>query len=166
MRPSVIFTKNLMKVNIREAQPKDWRAVQNIGMTVFEANRKYDPVLNMKWPSSEEGVKYYRSAISKKENYVLIAEADSQVVGYLIGGEFSYGYRKVVYGEIKDMGVLPNYRRKGIGTTLVNEFRKWCRTKGYDQLYVNTYYKDRRAVSFYKKQGMVPSDLVLIGKVK
>lgn len=154
-----------MEIFLREARPEDWKAIQRIGMTVFEANKRYDPVLDMKWPYSEAGVKYYKSALSKKDNCKLVAEVNSLVVGYLIGGKFVYSYRKAVYGEIQDMGVLPNHRRKGIGTRLVNEFRRWCKAKGYNQLYVNTYYKDRRAVGFYKKQRMIPSDLVLVGEI-
>lgn len=154
-----------MKISIREAGSKDWKAIQRIGVTVFEANKKHDPALDMEWPFSEAGVKYYQSAVSKRDNCRLIAEVDGLVTGYLIGGKFVYSYRKVVYGEIQDMGVLPEYRRRGIGTKLVNEFRKWCQAKGYSYLYVNTYYEDSRAVRFYKKQGMVPSDLVLIGEV-
>jgi GNAT superfamily N-acetyltransferase len=154
-----------MKISIRKTRPEDWKVIQRIGVTVFEANKKYDPDLDMRWPYSKAAIKYYKSIASSKENCKLVAEVNNLVVGYLVGGKFTYSYRKVVYGEIRDMGVLPDYRRKGIGTKLVNEFRKWCKSKGYNRLYVNTYYEDPRAVRFYKKQGMRPSDLVLIGKV-
>jgi ribosomal protein S18 acetylase RimI-like enzyme len=154
-----------MKFLIRKARLKDWKDIQKVGATVFEANKKYDPALDLNWPFSKAAIKYYQSAFLKKDNCKLVAEVDDLVAGYLFGGKFAYSYRKVTYGEIKDMGVLPAYRRKGIGTKLVSEFRKWCRAKGYSHLYVNTYNDDPRAVSFYKKQGMVPSDLVLIGEV-
>lgn len=154
-----------MKLSIRQARLEDWKIIQKIGVSVFEANQKYDPALDLAWPCSKAGIKYYQSVVSSKNNRKLIAEVNGIGVGYLVGRKFTYSYRQVVYGEIQDLGVLPDYRHKGIGTKLVNEFRKWCKARGYSHLYVNTYFEDPRAVEFYKKQGMIPSDLVLIGEV-
>jgi len=154
-----------MKILVRNAGLDDWRVIQKIALTVFDANKIYDPALNMSWPTSKEGVKYYKQIVSSKDNCKLIAEVDSVPVGYLIGGRFKYDYRKVTYGEIQDMGILPDFRRKGVGSKLVDVFRKWTKSKGYEEMYVNTYCNDERAVSFYKKQGLIPSDLVLIGRV-
>jgi ribosomal protein S18 acetylase RimI-like enzyme len=154
-----------MKISIRNAGLEDWKIIQKIGLTVFDANKSYDPDLDMNWPTSENGIENYKQVVSSNGNCKLIAEVDNVPVGYLIGGKFKYDYRKVTYGEIQDMGVLPDFRRQGIGSKLVDEFRKWAKSKGYEKVYVNAYYDDERAVGFYKKQGLIPSDLVLIGRV-
>lgn len=153
-----------MKVTIRKANNKDWKIVQAIEHTVIEANMQYDPDMDINYSNSEAGIKYYKDSIASKDLCVLLAEADDVPAGYLIGGKFGYPYRKVIYGEIQGMGVVPEFRRMGLGSKLINEFREWAKSKGYQKLYVNTYFDDPRAVNFYKSQGLIPSDLVLIGK--
>jgi ribosomal protein S18 acetylase RimI-like enzyme len=154
-----------MKITIRRVNENDWQTVQKIEQTVFDATQKFDPDLIMDYPTTEAGIKYYKSSISSKEKCVLLAEIDRVPAGYLIGGEFKYPYRSVIYGEIEGLGVMPDFRRMGIGSELVKEFRKWCVEKGYGKIYVNTHFDDERAVSFYKKHGLIPTDIVLIGKV-
>lgn len=154
-----------MKITIRKAHKNDWKNVQAIEHTVLEANIQYDPDMDINYSYSKEAIKYYKESIDSKDLCVILAEVDGVSAGYLIGGKFGYPYRKVTYGEIQGMGVIPEFRRMGLGSKLVDEFRKWAKSKGYQKLYVNTYYDDPRAVGFYKKQGLIPSDLVLIGKV-
>jgi ribosomal protein S18 acetylase RimI-like enzyme len=144
-----------MEVIIRTAVKKDLGTIQDISKTVFEVDKSYDPTLDMDWPTSLKGVNYFRNAVSSPEYCKLIAVHEGIPVGYLLGAEFKYDYRKVKYGEIQSMGVKPDYRRLGVGSKLVGEFRKWSKSKGLDEIYVNTYYFDVRAVNFYKKHGYI-----------
>jgi len=59
-------------------------------------------------------------------------------------------------GEIVSLGVLPEYRRQGIGTALVRHCLDVSRELGLYCCYVATYAGDARAVGFYLHCGLVP----------
>jgi GNAT superfamily N-acetyltransferase len=54
------------------------------------------------------------------------AWSGKQLVGYKIGYEQRPGYFESWIG-----GVLPEYRRKGIATALLNAQHQWCKEAGY-----------------------------------
>lgn len=66
-------------------------------------------------------------------------------------------------GEIDNMGVIKNYRGKGIGRALVNEFKKRCKKRKLTHMRVSTYFGYDQAINFYKKQGLKEIGLVLEG---
>lgn len=152
-------------LTIREVKLSDLKNIQKVHNEVIQWSKQFDPVIDINYSYSKKGIKYLIKSIENKNIFKVVAEIDNKIIGYLFGGKFTYDYRKVIYGEIQDMGVISKYRGKGIGTKLVEEFKKWCVKKGYNWLYVNTYVEDTKAVNFYKKQGLTPSDIVLVGKI-
>jgi len=58
--------------------------------------------------------------------------------------------------EILDFGFHPEYRGKGYGTALLQHAEALSREVGVRSLYVSTYAKERRAIAFYGKNGLVP----------
>ncbi|MFB6246407.1 MAG: N-acetyltransferase family protein [Candidatus Pacearchaeota archaeon] len=64
---------------------------------------------------------------------VLFAEIEDEVVGYLHGKVLNNYEREESEGSIYDIFVLENYRKKGIGTGLVNHFREMLEEKGSDK---------------------------------
>lgn len=59
------------------------------------------------------------------------------------------------------MGVIPKYRSRGIGQKLIEECLKIAREKGFQKVYVNTYFKNNGAINFYKNNGFTKIDLSL-----
>jgi len=149
--------------SIRVAKENEWQIIQRLNYEVFEASLPYDQHLNMKWPFEKAGIAYYKEAVSKPKYCCLLAEIGSEPVGYLIGVEHNYTYRLNKVAEIDNMGVIPTFRDKGIGTQLITEFKKWCKSQAITDVKVNTYYGYSEAINFYKKQGLVPIDITLEG---
>jgi GNAT superfamily N-acetyltransferase len=58
--------------------------------------------------------------------------------------------------EILDFGVLPEHRDKGYGTELLQYAERAVHDRGATVLYVATYAKQHRAISFYGKNGLIP----------
>lgn len=50
-------------------------------------------------------------------------------------------------------GIVPNYRRRGIGSSLFNTTCKISRSKGFSSLYIYTEGTDEEAISFYESVG-------------
>ncbi len=155
-----------MKPIVRKAATTDLAAVQKLNNEVFEASKDYDQWLNMDWPFSAEGREYYQKALSDPEYSCYIAEVDDRPVGYLIGKLKNFEYRTNRTAEIENMGVTSELRGKGVGTILIDHFKKWCKDQGANSIRVSTYFGYEQAIEFYKKQGLVPLDIVLEGKIE
>ncbi|OGK31125.1 hypothetical protein A3F29_00650 [Candidatus Roizmanbacteria bacterium RIFCSPHIGHO2_12_FULL_33_9] len=155
-----------MNILVRRAKLEDWRIIQKLNNEVFIISYKYDKNLNMKWPFSKEGIDYYKNAIKSKEYFCYIAEKDEKEIGYLIGLIRNFSYRANKSGEIENMGVSLKYRGKGVGSKLVDEFKKWCKKRRVNFIKVSTYFYYQKGITFYKKQGMKPLDVTLEGLIK
>lgn len=59
-------------------------------------------------------------------------------------------------GELMDIAVFPKYRGDGIGSKLLVYVENYCRDKKVSCLYMTTYAKDYKVISFYGKNGFVP----------
>ena len=75
-----------------------------------------------------------RQALGK--GYTLILRYEDQPAGYcLLNWEPKYGfYRKLGIPEIQDLNILPNFRRKGLATTLITHCEKLALDKGVTQM--------------------------------
>jgi GNAT superfamily N-acetyltransferase len=154
-----------MQVTIRKANPNDWKIVQRLNFEVYEASKQFDEHLNLRYPFYEESEHYYQDIVSNSSFFCVIAEVNNDPVAYLIGKENNYKYRNNRVGEIDSMGTSPNHRSHGIGSKLVQEFKKWCKEKGISHVSACTYYNSPKAINFYKKQGLNPIDINLEGKI-
>ncbi len=148
-------------ISIRTARKDELKDLQNLNDEVFIDNQKYDPDLVMDWAQSNKGKEYFTKLLNNPEGYCLIAEEDGRKVGYIAARSKDFGYRKSKYIEIENMGVIPQYRSKGIGTMLIDECLKWAKSKGFQKAYVNAYFNNIKAVAFYKRNGFFEIDLSL-----
>jgi GNAT superfamily N-acetyltransferase len=154
-----------MKITYRNAKPQDWKIIQKLNHEVFLNDAPNDKYLDTNWPFSSKGVFYYKNATSKKEYCCLIAEIKKSPIGYIIGIEKNYDYRTNKVAEIEDIGVSPDHRSKGVGSQLITHFKKWCKKNKLTHIYVNAYYKNKKARNFYTKQKLKPIDISFEGKI-
>jgi ribosomal-protein-alanine N-acetyltransferase len=84
----------------------------------------------------------------------LVAEEDSQVVGYVIA-------RKVdAKGHIIAIAVDPRHRCRGIGKALMLAVEEELRKKGVVELWLEVRVSNTRAVKFYKRLGYVEKGIL------
>lgn len=91
----------------------------------------------------------------------MVVEEKGRLVGYLAATPRKFGSRKSKYIEIDNMGVSPDFRSKGVGSLLIAKLREWVKKNGYDRIYVNSYFKNLKAISFYKNSGFSEIDVSL-----
>jgi len=148
-------------IDIRTANKNDLEIIQNLDQEVFVDNQKYDSDLRMDWTKSSEGINYFTNLINDPESCCLIAEDAEKPVGYITAAPRKITYFKTKHIEINGIGVAPKYRSQGIGSLLMEKCLEWARTKGYKKIYVNSYFKNTKAVDFYKKNGFSEIDICL-----
>ena len=150
-----------MKISIRIATPHDWKIIQKFNNEVFEDNAKYDPFMLDNWAFSKFGIAYYQKITRDKVYSAFIAEVEGKPIGYLVSTKHIRTYRKLKIIEIDNIGVTLKYRSKGIGKALVKHFIRWAKDHGFNAIFVNTYYANKRAINFYQSLGMKPIDMSL-----
>ena len=87
----------------------------------------------------------------------LIAEADGQLVGFLIGF-LSQSRRGQAY--IHFVGVAPACRRAGLGAALYARFFHICREHACTEVHCITSVGNDRSIAFHQRQGFEVSDPV------
>lgn len=90
-------------------------------------------------PWTEEQVKS-----SDDSTVFFLARVDSKVVGY--GGMYSV----LDEGYVTNIGVLPDFRRRGIGAELVNELLKYSKEKKLSFLSLEVRVSNTTAIELYK----------------
>ena len=153
-----------MQVAIKNATIDDLQKVQELNLELFKKEYKeYDSSLNLKWTFGEKGTKYYKDRILKDDGCVLIAITGNEIVGYLCGGIKKAGvYRNLpTVAELENTLVLEDFRSKGIGKQLFDEFIKWCKTKKVGKVRVEATAQNKRAIQFYITNNFKDHALVL-----
>jgi len=146
---------------IRKATLKDLQRIQELNNELFDLElANFDKYLIKDWPLSKEGKKYFENAI--KESFVIVAEIDDKVVGYLLGEESDIPYYNFKIAELCNMCIDSNYRKQGIGNALYNEFERAFREQGVTHFMVTASFKNENAKSFYKKMGFEEANSTFI----
>ncbi len=126
--PSVSVPEDM---EIRAARPSDAEDVSKIHRANVWWNRE-------SW-SEEWNLKYVRGEMGHR---VLVAEADGRVIGAM-----DYFDR----GTIGIAGVLPEFRRRGIGSALFLRLLEVMRDKGISRAFADSGLTQREAISMYHR---------------
>ena len=154
-----------MDILIKSAQPEDWQIIQKLNNQVFLADKDHDDDLDLSWPFSEIGIKYYKELTSGKYGKCFIAYANNEPVGYIALANKNFGYRKSKYLEIENIGVEPKFRSQGIGHLLVEKAGQYAKEIGDTKLFVSAYWQNTQAINFYKKNGFYETGVELDKKL-
>ncbi len=86
------------------------------------------------------------SAYMKDGNHFWVAEADGMVVGTIGVQHHDEGT-----GEIRRLRVHPDYRRRGIGTALVETAVRFCREEAYLKVTLDTFMERDPAIRLFEQ---------------
>lgn len=148
-------------MKIRPARKGEAKKLQDLNDKVFVDNSKYDFDLKKDWAQSKAGKEYFIGLISNSKAICLIAEDNNKPVGYIAAAPKEFDWRLSKYLEIENMGVSPGYRSKGIGSRLIKKCMDIAKKRGYQRIYLTSYYDNKKAVAFYEKGGFKKIDISL-----
>lgn len=153
------------KVYIRKATINDLNSVQELNNSLFDLEfNNFDDTLKLGWPFEKEGKEYFEYMI--KNEIVFVAEVEEKIVGYLAGSICErISYITETFAELDNMCINEQYRRFGIGTLLINEFKKYCKEKNIQNMKVTASAKNSRAIQFYIKNGFEDYNVTLKYKI-
>lgn len=150
---------------IRKANIEDLIKVQELNKNLFELEfNNFDDTLKVGWPLEKEGKEYFEDMI--KNNIVFVAEVEKKIVGYLAGSfceQISYITEN--FAELDNMCIDEEHRRFGIGTLLMDKFKKYCKENSVQNIKVTASAKNSRAIQFYMKNGFEDYNITLKFKI-
>jgi len=153
-------------MQIRNATTDDLSVIQRLNHELFLSDNAWNGDLDCDWPYNEEGEKYFREAIESERYISVVAEIDGKVIGYLNG--FIRKPNGAYLGkraEIDNMCVTEMVRGHGIGTALINEFKKWAKNNDVERIMVEAFSANEKAIAFYQKNGLSTYATVLTEEI-
>lgn len=90
--------------------------------------------------------------VLNNENFlVFIARADEKIVGGLTVYVLDQYYSEKPLAYIYDLAVLTDCQRKGVGRKLIAFTNDYCRSSGFQEVFVQADKIDDYAIEFYRK---------------
>lgn len=92
----------------------------------------------------------FREALASSWNFVLVAEASRGVSGYLVGRETAGT------GEVLNLAVAPEFRRRGVGEALLEAGLAAFRRGRVDEVFLEVRESNTSARALYARHGFRP----------
>ena len=86
----------------------------------------------------------------------LIVEDDGRIIGFLLG--FSV-FKQPKTGYVHLVGIHPDFRRRGVGRVLYEEFTERCRTLGCERMKAITTTGNEGSIKFHQALGWQSSEV-------
>jgi GNAT superfamily N-acetyltransferase len=121
-----------------------------------------DRFRNVNWPAVH-GATWCADVLADPVNLVIVATAEGEVVGHLIG---MYSEPSEMWtasrAELVSMFVAEPVRGQGVGGLLVEEFITWARERGATRMHVQAYATNEAAIRLYQRHGFTPLSTTLV----
>jgi len=148
---------------IRRATIDDLRGLVSSCAALFaEDGAARDRLRNVNWPALH-GATWCADVLADPANLALVAAANGEVVGHLIG---MYSDPSEMWtasrAELVSMFVAEPVRGQGVGGRLVEEFITWARERGAARLRVQAYAANEPAIRLYQRHGFTPLSTELV----
>jgi len=141
------------KMIIRLAKLEDVKTISEMYRDFFAFNAEMQPAYYKKAESGE----YPLNTIKSEDSDIIIAQTDEITVGFLsIFEEKTPPYDSLAphkFAVVMDLFVLPSYRKKGIGTALIDVAKRWADKRNLDYLELNILSENENAARFYMREG-------------
>jgi len=109
----------------------------------------------------EENTKKWRKQLldfhKEDKNQILIAEINGEIVGYILFYNpinERFGFKtKHCFGGIIELYVMPEFRRKGVASQLIQRCVDYLKSKGAIDVRVDVLMHNKKAMNLYQKHG-------------
>jgi GNAT superfamily N-acetyltransferase len=149
-------------MEIKKAKEENLKDIQKLNHQLcIKENEEFDKTINKDYPIQKKGEEYFRERITN--GCVLIAVIKNKIIGYLAGAIVeAEDYRNISkLAETENMFVLPEFRSKGVGKKLLDEFISWCKSKKANRIKTVASIQNKESINFYKREGFKDYNLEL-----
>jgi ribosomal-protein-alanine N-acetyltransferase len=131
-----------MNLTLREAAEKDLEVIQIIESITY---------------SKPWTLNFFKLVYHSNPGLFLIATDGKQIIGYVVGEIKPYRSTKdsPKIGHVMNLAVIPSYRNKGIGTTLMEKLENKFRVEETKRVYMEVRESNTKAQNLYFRLGYV-----------
>ena len=142
-------------MTIRQATDSDFHALMDLKMLCKEEEFRLSANLRPPHETREHYARYLRQHLEGSGSAVFVALDDGRLVAMIQAKIYqAIPVMKVAQtGYISNLYVLEPYRRKGIGTQLVERAVGWLRERGAGVVSLEIHVANRAAIDLYRKAG-------------
>lgn len=148
-------------MKIKAATKKDFNTVIELDEELCLYERKFDPFIK----TGKVERKSVRESLNLRNTKAFIATERKDTLGFIMG----YIERKPFYavnrGYICDIYIEKKYRHKGIGEALMEHMLNWFKKRRINDIELNVYSKNIKALKIYKHLGFKEFDKVMRLKI-
>ncbi len=136
---------------IREIEPRD---AENFRLLIEQVENQAEFMMmepGERKTTPEQQLRQVEQIKKQTNSTVLVAEDQDQLAGYMfaIGGSA----RRNSHAAYLVIGILPEYRGKGVGTQLFQQMEEWATEHGIARLELTVVTENEAGLALYKKQG-------------
>ncbi|GBC70570.1 hypothetical protein HRbin02_00338 [Candidatus Calditenuaceae archaeon HR02] len=144
-------------ISVRLAEERDREQIIDLMVRAKRLNEEFDPLLKLSSRLQEVVTKYVEEALTSPASLLVVAERGGRLVGILKAEIVNrIFYDPPLEGIIRELYILPEYRRKGVGKMLVTEAFRILQERGAGLLTAEFPSLHKIAVEFYEKMGFRP----------
>lgn len=114
-----------------------------------------------KMASARKRADVLKQALRDPNYELLVAELDKEIIGFIDRWDISDFAHGAKLSYMENLYVLPQFRRKGVGDTLLEKIVKSAKSKGAREIHVTTRFDNKPAIDLYEKHGFVKRNLQL-----
>ena len=146
------------EVRIREANERDVSGMVELWTELMQFHSQLDSIFTVRAGADERFAEFVRANIASEDACVLVAGEAGSIAGYCQVKVSQYPPVLEIerYGQIVDLAVRPQSRRRRIGTGLVEAACEWLSRKGVGRVEVRHSTKNALAKAFWRKIGFQP----------
>ena len=143
---------------IRRATEQDLPQMVELMKDLMDFHAVRNPIFTIRPDADQAWQAFVRKNMASDQAAVFVAERDDRVVGYCMALISNYPPLLAVatYGDLTDLMVHADYRRQGIGESLVSEVRAWYGQRGIHRIEVRVAVTNEISTGFWRKMGFKP----------
>jgi ribosomal protein S18 acetylase RimI-like enzyme len=145
-----------MEIKIRKAKKEDIQNLQKLYFKLLKyEDQNFSKIIDPRWIKTEAGRRSLHKRIKDPKQHVVLALDREKPIGFLIGEYYkATAYKRIKRdSEILSLYVDEKYQNNRIGPKLIDEFERWAKVKKCDQIKLEPYFNNVRAIKFYKREG-------------
>ena len=136
------------EVTIRKAGLEDAALLKELYLKILKESP--DAFVDIFGKESEKSVQDWEKRVEKSKSIIFIAERSGAPIGM---GRGIYEEDDPNIPHVDKLGVLSEFRGKGIGQALMGDMEKWATENGADRIRLHVLADQEKTVNFYKANG-------------
>jgi len=140
-------------MKIRNATLDDVPVISKMYEDFFAFHAELQPAY---YKAAEEKGKYPEYIIESENDELIIAETDGKIAGFAhILESKTEPYESIVqssYATCVDLYTSPEYRKRGVGASLVDAMKEWAISRNLKYIQLNVLAENENAINFYKNE--------------